>query len=452
MASSSRDSWEKNLKDLIRTNIAAGWRVNGEDSGKTKILYVYNEGLGMSNRRTSQTLPIEWKKNNSGDIFKAVEFIQKLVVKKDIPFKEAARRYKAQFIGEDTKAPNKAWEDFLIIPPKFSYNKKEYEKANKEYKAKLKATTVDQFMATKQGLTSKTEKDWHRRIRTFLEIINKRKGPKTGEELVKTCTQELGDIDADARKRYVDGWCEILNYGIERHSMNEKRWQPPNEKYKKELIGKSNRTSAEKLTPYIEEQDLLRLLDDLESSDPEMFLATGLIAIFGLRLSELAKLNVIENKLYVGQIKNNLNTTNKKKTMRRTFAIDLIEKPNLGNKLIKLYDSELIKLPATILRQINLVEKKNKFGDVGAAFRTKLLKNKVWKEIEMANPDVTPYSLRHRFANQAHKGATVPISIKDCASAMGHSSETHMSFYGSYTTELSVERAFELHNNNRIEV
>ena len=452
MASSSRDSWEKNLKDLIRTNIAAGWRVNGEDSGKTKILYVYNEGLGMSNRRTSQTLPIEWKKTNSGDIFKAVEFIQKLVVKKDIPFKEAARRYKAQFIGEDTKAPNKAWEDFLIIPPKFSYNKKEYEKANKEYKAKLKATTVDQFMATKQGLTSKTEKDWHRRIRTFLEIINKRKGPKTGEELVKTCTQELGDIDADARKRYVDGWCEILNYGIERHSMNEKRWQPPNEKYKKELIGKSNRTSAEKLTPYIEEQDLLRLLDDLESSDPEMFLATGLIAIFGLRLSELAELEVRGGKLYVGHIKNNLNTINQDRDSRRVFAMDLIEKPNLGNKLISLLDSELIKLPATVLKQISLVEDKNSYAEVGKAFTKKLKKNLIWKEIEKTNSDITPYSLRHRFAHQCHTGSKYPISIKDAAESMGHTVDVHMGSYASYTDEMSVERAFDLHNRERIKL
>ena len=73
MASSSRDSWEKNLKDLIRTNIAAGWRVNGEDSGKTKILHVYNEGLGMSNRRTSQTLPIEWKKNNDNYYYRSIK-------------------------------------------------------------------------------------------------------------------------------------------------------------------------------------------------------------------------------------------------------------------------------------------------------------------------------------------------------------------------------------------
>ena len=50
----------------------------------------------------------------------------------------------------------------------------------------------------------------------------------------------------------------------------------------------------DKLTPYIEEHDLLRLLDDLE-----------------LRLSELAVL-IRDGKLYVGNIKNNINTKVKK--------------------------------------------------------------------------------------------------------------------------------------------
>ena len=45
MASSNRVSWEKDIRDSIRTNFGAGWRVNGENSGKTKILYVYQEGL-----------------------------------------------------------------------------------------------------------------------------------------------------------------------------------------------------------------------------------------------------------------------------------------------------------------------------------------------------------------------------------------------------------------------
>ena len=36
MASSNRVSWEKDIRDSIRTNFGAGWRVNGENSGKTK--------------------------------------------------------------------------------------------------------------------------------------------------------------------------------------------------------------------------------------------------------------------------------------------------------------------------------------------------------------------------------------------------------------------------------
>ena len=35
MASSNRVSWEKDIRDSIRTNFGAGWRVNGENSGKT---------------------------------------------------------------------------------------------------------------------------------------------------------------------------------------------------------------------------------------------------------------------------------------------------------------------------------------------------------------------------------------------------------------------------------
>ena len=52
----------------------------------------------------------------------------------------------------------------------------------------------------------------------------------------------------------------------------------------------------------------------------------------------------------------------------------------------------------------------------------------------------------------SHKGSTIPISVKDAAAAMGHSVETYNTFYGSYTTELILEKAFERHLENRIEV
>ena len=448
MANSNRVSWETDLRKQIRSNYGQGWTVIGENSGRTKLTYQYpNEP-----KKASNTLSLEWKKTNGLQILKAIEFISPLVRNENLPLKEAARRWKAQFIGDDIKAPNKAWQDFLIIPPEFSYNK-EYKKAYAEYEAKLKATKVDQFMNTLQIKSSKTEKDWHTRIRRFLELINKRNAPKTGEELVKELARDFGDITADQKKRYINGWCKILNYGITRHSM-PKRWTPPNTDIRKELKGSDTTTKQDKLTPYLEEHDLFRLLDDLESRDPEMFLATGLISIFGLRLSELAVLRVDKDmNLFVGHIKNNTNTTNKKRKERRVFACDLIEKPDLGKKLIGWYKSKLIKLPQTILTQIDLVEKKRSFGDVGQAFTDKLETNPIWQEIisKEGNEDITAYSMRHRFAHQLHKGSTNPISIKDAAKTMGHTVATHMNSYGSYTSELAIEKAFERHAQNRIE-
>ena len=449
MTSANSTSWEKELRKNICTNFGRGIRVNGENSGRTKLLYVYNEGLGSANKRTSQTLPIEWKKTSGIEILKAIEFIKPLVVEKNLTLKEATRRWKAQFIGEATKQPNKSWNDFLLIRP-LNKNDANYEK---DLKAYLNAASkVDQFMQTKQGLTSKTEKDWARRISRFLEEMNNNPSPNTGVELIKKLSDKyLIDIEPDERKRYINAWCEILKYGIERHSQNEKRWQPPSKDYRKELIGKSNRTKQDKLTPYIEEHDLLRLLDDLESRDSSLFLAVGLISIFGLRLSELAVLRAVDGKLYVGNIKNNINTKAKKED-RRVFPMDLLAKKNLGKKLIELFESKKITLPMPVLNQIEMVKDKNKYGDVGQALRQLIERNKVWKEIIKTNPEITPYSLRHRYAHQCHKGSTIPISVKDAAAAMGHSVETHNSFYGSYTTELSLEKAFERHLENRIEV
>ena len=449
MTSANSTSWEKELRKNICTNFGRGIRVNGENSGRTKLLYVYNEGLGSANKRTSQTLPIEWKKTSGIEILKAIEFIKPLVVKKNLTLKEATRRWKAQFIGEATKQPNKSWNDFLLIRP-LNKNDANYEK---DLKAYLNAASkVDQFMQTKQGLTSKTEKDWARRISRFLEEMNNNPSPNTGVELIKKLSDKyLIDIEPDERKRYINAWCEILKYGIERHSQNEKRWQPPSKDYRKELIGKSNRTKQDKLTPYIEEHDLLRLLDDLESRDSSLFLAVGLISIFGLRLSELAVLRAVDGKLYVGNIKNNINTKAKKED-RRVFPMDLLARKNLGQNLIELFESKKITLPMPVLNQIEMVKDKNKYGDVGQALRQLIERNKVWKEIIKTNPEITPYSLRHRYAHQCHKGSTIPISVKDAAAAMGHSVETHNSFYGSYTTELSLEKAFERHLKNRIEV
>ena len=62
MTSANSTSWEKELRKNICTNFGRGIRVNGENSGRTKLLYVYNEGLGSANKRTSQTYPSNGRK------------------------------------------------------------------------------------------------------------------------------------------------------------------------------------------------------------------------------------------------------------------------------------------------------------------------------------------------------------------------------------------------------
>ena len=133
MAFSNRVSWETDLRKSIRSNYGQGWTVIGENSGRTKLTYQYpNEA-----RKASNTLSLEWKKTNGLQILKAIEFINPLVRVENLTLKEAARRWKAQFVGDDIKAPNKAWKDFLIIPPKFSYDKKEYQKARQLYQESI---------------------------------------------------------------------------------------------------------------------------------------------------------------------------------------------------------------------------------------------------------------------------------------------------------------------------
>ena len=52
MTSNKRVSWEKDIRESIRTNFGAGWRVNGEQSGKTKILYVSPPRAPLSQFKT----------------------------------------------------------------------------------------------------------------------------------------------------------------------------------------------------------------------------------------------------------------------------------------------------------------------------------------------------------------------------------------------------------------
>jgi len=71
MVSSKRDSWELLLRKQISAGFGRNWRVNGEQSGRTKLIYVFNEGRSERNPRPTSTLDIPWERQSIAKIIGA---------------------------------------------------------------------------------------------------------------------------------------------------------------------------------------------------------------------------------------------------------------------------------------------------------------------------------------------------------------------------------------------
>ena len=60
----NKDLQISDLRDLICTSFGRGWQINGEQAGRTNLIYVFNGGKGENNPRTTATLNIEWKQQS----------------------------------------------------------------------------------------------------------------------------------------------------------------------------------------------------------------------------------------------------------------------------------------------------------------------------------------------------------------------------------------------------
>jgi len=148
-----------------------------------------------------------------------------------------------------------------------------------------------------------------------------------------------------------------------------------------ELIGVAATSTEERLTPPVKPEDLAALLDQMEADGRhDLRLATGLIALFGLRPAELAVLTTKGDKLYAGAVKRNIATlAQKAKPPRRCLPLDIAGREGEGKRLLQLYSSGLVKLPASVLNEISKVEEKGTFQQVGHAFGQLLKRYEPWK-------------------------------------------------------------------------
>ena len=421
----AKPPWDVTCRAAIQHECGAGWSIV-EQSGKAKVTRIYRDE-GNKRVTRSKTLLIEWKANNSSKIQNAVIRLHNLIFERNISLAEAVRLDEAASVSDKPDAPETASEGWDVI--------------------------AEDFLQTKQGRRSNTLKDLELRVERTVKALEHKPMPIDGKSLMKKYAQlYFSEMKSggEGRKRNLNDVSAFLKFAVQEKG-KPTRYLPPQKSFIDELVGESETTRKAKLTPPLKPEQLAALLDQLEADGKhDLHLAVGLVGLYGLRPAELAVLQVVEDKdknlkLRVGQVKRNAKTMNRKKELRLVIPIDIDGRQGEAQRLLRLYHSELVKLPASLLKQIELVEEKKKFQDVGHEFGQLLKRYKPWKALVASNPDITPYSLRHGYAWRAHMCSPVPLPAKMAAASMGHTVIVHQKNYGSWIDESSMEKAFAMY-------
>ena len=271
-------AWEKTLRKQIKDNHGFGWNVIAQ-SGKTKLTRVFEDGT-----KSAKVLPIEWKATNSVQILNAVTRVRELVESRNISIAEAVRL--------DTEA--------LAVPEEHNGT------ADQGWPA-----VVEEYLATKQGRRSSTLADLRTRLNRALVCMESRPKPRDSRALLKRFAElHFSGMPSggQGRKRNLGDVAAFLTYAVTKAGAPQ-RWLPPEKAFINELIGVAATSTEERLTPPVKPEELAALLDQMEADGRhDLRLATGLIALFGLRPAELAVLAVKGDKLYCGHVKRNVAT------------------------------------------------------------------------------------------------------------------------------------------------
>ncbi len=404
--------WEANLRTLIKNTEkdadflrrGSSWKVRGV-RGKTQVTMRLQEGLGESNPRSSSMLDIEWKKGNTMQILNAIEDLKRLVNERNLSLSEAKNLLFAPVNQVDSSGEN--WEA-------------------------LKAS----YLESKSDRRSTTLKDISTRLNNLLITLEKNPKPRTGRDAMRAYSKhwlKKAPQGGQGRKRSLQDVASFLRFAVTRCG-KEERWLPLNAEELRELVGVRQTTSESHLTAAVLPKDLANLLDQMKADGREdLYLATALISLYGLRLGELAKLNIIDGDLFVGHIKQNSQTLiQEEKPPREVLGVDIAGREGEAVKVLQLYQSGLVKLPIAVLNQIKMVEQKGHFKDVGTSFSGILKRYKPWISLVQRNKGVSPYSLRHSWAYRVHKATEAPVDSSIAASLMGHSIEVHNRVYSTW--------------------
>ena len=415
--------WIELLHQNIKVECGRGWLVTPQGR-KTKVWRRLAKGLGANNPRSCCNLDIPFKQENAPLIRDTVKRLNDLTRNADNPLslKEAQAKI-------ETKSPVQAgvvnWENLK-----------------------------DEYLATRKakGIRATTDYDTSRRLSNLLRTLSGKPTPRSGREAMIQYSKQhwaKARIGGTERKKSLQNVAAFFTYWIDQRVLDND-WKPLTPEQREDLIGVEEVTLDEKLTPAVYPKDLANLLDKMkEDGRGDLYLATALIGLYGLRLSELAAIIFEDDRPKVIDIKRSKKGTKKKP--RDISPLDIHGREGEGARVMHMYKTGLEKLPYAVRTQIDRVEEKGFYKNVGDAYSGILERYKPWNELVAANKSITPYSLRHSFAYGAHHGAERTITRETAAKLMGHSVTVHSNIYSAWLDSETMDAEVKRFNASLIE-
>ena len=436
--SRSAAPWEAAMRATNKAANGAGWTVR-QLKHRAQVTQKLETG-----RKPSVLTEIPWQPDKATEILNAVQEIRAFVEKGNSIQEANELRLKA--LGKASgKAP-----------------------ALREFDW---SAAADDFLASMDSRRGGTLDDLKIRVRRFKLVLKSRPTPNDGPSLMRAYARcffdevypadhrKAGQLKMppgkDGRRRNLRDVARILRHGVEELGAPE-RWMPLPPKKMSALVGSAvTETITKAKTIPVLPEDFEALLDNLEADGKlDLWLAVGLVGLFGLRPAELAVMRLDEDgRLFVGgQVKRDATAIEQgtEKPERLVKALDLNGREGLGKRMAMLWNNGRgqIKLPLAIRNEIAKVEERNTFKEVGAAFRQLLKRYRYWKILVKKTPGLKSYSLRHGWAWRAHKNSEKQLHYSQAAALMGHATRVHLDYYSSWVNDEELEKAVEAYNLN----
>jgi len=377
--------WVKGLRSQLRMTVGPAWRLV-EQRGAAKLDVRFQDGS-----RKTVVLPYRWLPADSRAIQECVEQIAAAVAA-GLSLQQALKQIQGGAPAPAAPAPDmetdllSTWENF----------------------GRFKVST---------GAIKPTT--WSRDYASSAARLQKVAGEAKNAKDLLTAVGEGWPAGARRRQIAVQHVAAMLRWGCDENLLPPDRWTPPSSlrRYVGEALKKPE------LAKPLTDSQILQLFDQLPKDRPgqRWLFVLQLLAAYGLRPVEAQHLSIREG--------NQLWCTYQKRSGAGTT------KPRQLRPLHPEWEQEW-----NLLERIAFSEPMPPFGGgVADAARRYLSRQQGWREL--ARTGITPYGFRHGFALRAH--LNYGLAPRITAALMGHSVDTHIKVYGSWTDSVTIDTALE---------